>query len=73
MFDEKKISDHLTNMEALAKTMLSEAAKGRRLLKSFEIKKVSEMELHFQRRKASFYKRLDKRNGIKEKPCGQQG
>lgn len=62
MIDEKKISDHLDNMEALAKTMLSEAAKGRRMLNRIEQKKTSEIAIHFQKRRASFYKRMDKRN-----------
>jgi hypothetical protein len=58
MFNEEKISKHLANMEALAMTMLSEAAKGRRMLNKIEQKKSSEMAIHFQKRRASFYKRL---------------
>jgi len=60
MINEKKISDHLNNMEALAKTMLSEAAKGRRILQRIQVEKASDMELHIQRRRQRFFKKLNK-------------
>lgn len=61
MIDEEKISDYLDNMEALAKTMLSEAAKGRRMMKIVKKEKVSPVAIMIQKRKISFYKNLNKK------------
>lgn len=61
MIDEEKISDYLDNMEALAKTMLSEAAKGRRMIKIVKKEKVSPVAIMIQKRKISFYKNLNKK------------
>jgi hypothetical protein len=61
MIDEEKISNYLDNMEALAKTILSEAAKGRRMLNVVKKEKVSEVALRIQKRKISFYKNLNKK------------
>jgi hypothetical protein len=62
MINEEKISDYLDNMEALAKTMLSEAAKGRRMMKIVKKEKVSPVAIMMQKRKINFYKNLNKKS-----------
>jgi hypothetical protein len=62
MIDEEKISDYLDNMEALAKTILSEAAKGRRMMKIVKREKVSPVAIMIQKRKINFYKNLNKKS-----------
>ena len=61
MIDEEKIQDFLDNMEALAKTLLSEAARGRRMMNVVKREKVSPVSIMIQKRKVNFYKNLNKR------------
>jgi hypothetical protein len=61
MIDEEKISNYLDNMETLAKTILMEAAKGRRMMNSVKKEKVSPVSVMIQKRKISFYKNLNKK------------